>query len=152
MQIQGTKAFLLAAGLLAAGALLHVAVLVAGPEWIAFVGAPPEIVASARAGTWLAPVGTLAITLLLIGLALCCLSAGGLIRRLPFARAVLVPFAAIFVLRGLIIVPALLQGRVNWRAASDLFILGSSGAILVIGLALVAGLTARWHSNRGPAV
>lgn len=148
MQMQVTKSFLLAAVLLAAGALLHVAVLIAGPDWIAFVGAPPEVVASARAGTWLAPVSTLAIALLLTGLALYALSAGGLIRRLPFARAILLLFTIIFVLRGLIIVPSLLQGRVNWRAASDLFIVGSSGAILVIGLALAFGLAAL--RRRGP--
>jgi hypothetical protein len=134
--------FLLAALILLAGALLHIAVLAAGPEWIAFVGAPAEVAASAERGTWLAPVSTLGIAALLAGLALYSLAAAGTLRPLPLAKPILWLFAAIFVLRGLIILPALVQGRVNWAAPVDLFIVTSSFAILVLGVALCLGLWA----------
>lgn len=134
------QSFLLAALILFAGALLHVVVLAAGPEWIAFVGAPEDVVRSAEVGTWLAPVSTLGIAALLTGLALYSLAAAGKLRPLPLSKPILGLFAAIFVLRGLIIVPALVQGRVNWAVPVDLFIVTSSMAILVLGVALCVGL------------
>lgn len=128
-----------ACGLLA-GALLHVVVLIGGPDWIAFVGAPPSIVESARDGTWLAPVSTLGIALLLMIWALYAYSAAGNVYRLPFCRSMLMFVAVVFVLRGLIITPALFAGRVNWQAAIDLFIVTSSLSILAIGVSLTIGL------------
>lgn len=145
------RSFLLAALILLAGALLHVAVLAAGPEWIAFVGAPAEVVESAKLGTWLAPVSTLGIAALLAGLALYSLAAAGKLRPLPLVKPILGLFAAIFVLRGLIILPALVQGRVNWAAPVDLFIVTSSLAILVLGVALCLGLWATRGALQPPA-
>ena len=132
--------FVVAAALLFAGAILHVAALIGGPSWIAFVGAPREVVESASRGTWLAPVGALGITALLLLLAAYALSAATVFRSFPFSRSILTFFATIFIVRGLIIVPALLQGRFNWRELHDLFVVGSSTAILAIGLALAIGL------------
>jgi hypothetical protein len=140
--------FTCAAALLVAGALLHVAVLWGGPDWIAFVGAPPEIVESAARGTWLAPASTLGIAALLAVLAIYALSAGGMLRSLPLVRLTLMVFGVIFVLRGLIIVPASILGRVNWSAPVDLFIIASSAAIFVIGLALMLGLIGLHRSSR----
>lgn len=134
------RSFIFAAAILFAGALLHIAVLIGGAEWIAFVGAPAAIVQSAERGTWLAPASTLAIAALLGVLAVYALSASGALPRLPFVRPVLALFAAIFVLRGLIVAPALLQGRVNWAAPIDVFIIASSAAILLLGIALGLGL------------
>lgn len=151
------RAFFLAAAILFVGALLHVGVLIAGPRWIAFVGAPPAVVESAANGTWLAPASTLGIAALLATLAFYALSAAGMLPRLPLARTVLALFAAIFVVRGLIIVPALLEGRVNWAAQVDLFIIVSSALILALGLALCLGLFGLYRSaarrraaSRGP--
>jgi hypothetical protein len=135
-----TRSFLLAALILATGAVLHVAVLVAGPEWIAFVGAPPVVVKSAELGTWLAPLSTMGIAALLAVLALYALAAAERFRPLPLAKPVLGLFATIFVLRGVIILPALIEGRVNWAAPVDLFIIASSLTILVLGVALCLGL------------
>lgn len=132
--------FIVAAALLFAGAILHVAALIGGPSWIAFVGAPREVVDSASRGTWLAPVGALGITALLLLLSAYALSAAAVFRSFPLLRSTLTFFAVIFIVRGLIIVPAFLRGRFNWRDIHDLFIIGSSTAILLIGLALAIGL------------
>jgi hypothetical protein len=144
------RSFLLAALILFAGALLHIVVLAAGPEWIAFVGAPAEVVLSAKRGTWLAPVSTLGIAALLTVLALYSLTAAEKFRVLPLVRPILGLFAAIFVVRGLIILPALVRGRVNWAAPVDFFIVTSSLAILVLGVALCLGLWAT-HGSRQPS-
>jgi len=126
---------------LLAGALLHVVVLVGGPDWIAFVGAPASVVDSARSGTWLAPVGALSIAVLLALWALYAFSAAGVVRRLPLLRTVLVFISVVFIVRGLIIIPALAGGRINWRAPIDLFVVASSLLILTLGLSIAAGLT-----------
>lgn len=140
MTNHGDFYFIAAAVGLTAGALLHVAALAGGPKWIAFVGAPASVVASAKTGTWLAPVGALGITALLLVLALYCLSAAGKIRPLPFRSTVLAVVAALFVIRGLIIIPWLVSGRVKWSVLLDLFIVSSSLTILAIGAALICGL------------
>jgi hypothetical protein len=130
--------------------LLHIAVLLAGPEWIAFVGAPPDVVKSAELGTWLAPVSTLGIAAMLAVLALYALAAAERFRSLPLVKPVLGLFAMIFVLRGVIILPALVQGRVNWTAPVDVFIVASSLAILVLGVALCLGLFGLRRSRQHP--
>ena len=43
------------------GVIVYVGAVVAGPTWFVFFNAPPVVVASARAGTWLAPLTALAI-------------------------------------------------------------------------------------------
>ena len=95
----------LAALITALGALIHLLAPVAGPGWYAFFGAPPPIVASARAGTWLAPVSALGIALLMGLCAAYACSTIGAIRRLPLLRTALASIAAICLLRALILVP-----------------------------------------------
>lgn len=87
------------------GVAVHVAAIAGGPSWYAFFGAPPRIVASAHAGTWLAPVATAGIALLMGICALHACSALGLVRRLPLLRTMLAGIAAICLLRALILVP-----------------------------------------------
>lgn len=120
------------------GALLHVVVLVGGPRWIAFVGAPPAVVRSAEDGTLLAPVGALGIAILLTTWAMYAFSAAGMLRPLPFAKLVLGAVAAIFLIRGAIILPLL--GRIDWNAPAQLFSVGSSLFIFALGCAYALGL------------
>lgn len=87
------------------GVAIHLAAIVLGPDWYAFFGAPPPVVASAREGTWLAPAGAVVIAFLmgLCGAYAC--SAIGLIRRLPLLRTALAGIAVICLVRALILVP-----------------------------------------------
>ena len=80
-------------------AVLHVAALLSGPGLIAALGAPPDMVASATQGTWLAPVVISAIAVLLFLVAFAAFSAAGSIRPLPLSRPLLYATAAILVLR-----------------------------------------------------
>jgi hypothetical protein len=95
----------LAAVIAAAGVVIHVGAVFGGPSWFAFFGAPPSIVASARAGTWLAPVSALVIAGLM---AVCAVYAGsvlGLVRRPPLQRVALACIAAVCLVRALILPP-----------------------------------------------
>ncbi|MFM7403632.1 MAG: hypothetical protein ACKO1N_05940 [Erythrobacter sp.] len=92
-------------------------------------------------------MSTLSIAALLVLLALYALAAAGKLRPLPLVKPILGLFAAIFVFRGVIILPLLAQGRVNWAVPVDLFIVASSLAIFVLGAALGLGLLARRGSS-----
>lgn len=95
--------FALAISLL--GVAIHVAAMIGGPSWYAFFGAPPQVVASAQAGTWLAPVSTAGIAILMGICAAYASSALGLGRRLPLLRTMLAGIAAVCLLRALVFVP-----------------------------------------------
>jgi hypothetical protein len=95
----------LAAAIAAVGALIHVAAIPAGPAWYAYFGAPPAVVASARDGTWPAPVGALVIALLMAACAWYACAALGTVRRPPLLRTGLATMAAICLVRALILPP-----------------------------------------------
>jgi ABC-type polysaccharide/polyol phosphate export permease len=95
----------LAALIAAAGSLIHAAALVAGPDWYASFHAPPAIVASARAGTALAPLATSAIALLMACCSLYACAALDLVRRPPLLRAGLAAMAAVCLPRALLLAP-----------------------------------------------
>ncbi|NRR30519.1 hypothetical protein HSX11_09980 [Oxalobacteraceae bacterium] len=95
----------LAAAIAAIGAVIHLAAIVGGPSWYAYFGAPPQIVASARDGTWLAPVSA-AIIAVLMGLCAAYACSGiALIRRLPLLRPVLASIAAVCLVRAFVLIP-----------------------------------------------
>ena len=84
-----------------AGVIIHVGAVFAGPSWFVFFGAPPSVVTSARAGTWLAPVSALVIAGLMALCGLYAASAVGLLRRAPLLRPGLAGMATICLLRAL---------------------------------------------------
>jgi hypothetical protein len=88
-----------------AGVVIHVGAVIAGPSWFAFFNAPPQVLASARAGTWLAPISALVIAGLMGICALYAASVVGLVRRPPLQRAGLLAMAAVCLLRALILPP-----------------------------------------------
>lgn len=95
----------LSAAIALAGVIIHVGAVFGGASWYAFFGAPPRIVASARAGTWLAPVSALVIAGLM---AVCAVYAGsvlGLVHRPPLQRPALATMAVVCLLRAFILPP-----------------------------------------------
>ena len=103
----GRFAFLLAAGISLFGAVIHFVAPWLGPEWYAFLQAPPKIVASAQAGGLLAPAGALVIGLLMLVCGAYALAGAGLLHWLPFAQMVQGTVAAVCLLRGLLVLPYL---------------------------------------------
>jgi hypothetical protein len=131
----GRLAFLLAAGISLFGALIHFAAPLLGPEWYAFLQAPPRVVSSARAGTWFEPAGAALIGALMFVCCLYALAGAGRLRWLPFAQMAQGTIAAVCLLRGLLVVPYLYQfpertwtfdvvASLIWVAAGIAFMVG----------------------------
>ena len=109
MKLTGVWLVHLATFIAIAGAMIHVAAVFGGPSWYALFGAPPVIVTSAQAGTWLAPVSALVIAVLMTTCSLYAASAAGLVRRLPLLRLGLVSMAVVCIARGLLLPAAALS-------------------------------------------
>ena len=134
---------LLGAGIAAMGALIHVAIVIGGPDWYAFFQAPPAIVDSARRGTWVAPAVTLLIAAVMALCAIYALSGASLISPLPLQRIVLAGVALVCILRALatialaVIKPELLTG----------FEVIASLIFLTMGIAYAVGLYSIWNGR-----
>lgn len=87
------------------GVLIHVLAIAGGPSWFAFFGAPPAVVRSAEAGTWLAPVSSLLIAAAMGLCGLYAASALGWVRRLPLLRFGLAAMATLCLVRALALIP-----------------------------------------------
>lgn len=127
-----------------AGAMLHVAILFGGPDWYAFFGAPPGLVAMAHAGNLRAPISCIVIATFLALLASYAFSGAGVIRHLPFLRTGLATIACVLILRGVLFVPMIL-----WRPGTlagicdcksvDAFIIVTSVLCLAMGVGYALG-------------
>lgn len=128
----------------AAGALLHVAILIGGPDWYAFFGAPQGLVEMARAGNPRAPISCLVIAAILLLFAAYAFSGAGMIRRLPLLRTVLVLIASLLILRGILFIPLVLwrpgalAGICDCRSV-DTFIVATSIVCLALGIGYAVG-------------
>lgn len=138
--------WLVLGGLLSAAAsLLHIAVIAGGADWYRFFGAGEEMARMAEQGRMTPHLITVAIALLLGLWSAYAFSGAGLIRRLPLVRTALVAISAIYLLRGVVIVPALLQ------QPRDAFTIWSSLIVLVYGIAYAVGTWRAWPELSGRA-
>lgn len=101
----GRAALILAGVIAALTALAHFSCIILGPGCYQAQMAPDALVQSAIDGTWIAPIGTLAISLIFMLCAIYALSAAGIIRRLPFLGLGVYCIGAICIFRGLATVP-----------------------------------------------
>jgi hypothetical protein len=138
---QFAKQYLFWSGVTAmAGALLHVAILIGGPDWYAFFGAPDGIVQMARSGNPRAAITCLVIATILATISAYAFSGAGTVRRLPFLRIVLAVIAGGLLLRGVTFIPLILwhpstlAGICNCGSGSvSTFIVVTSVICLVVG-------------------
>ncbi len=132
---------LILGGLLSAGAsVLHLAVIAGGPDWYRFFGAGEGMAGLAEQGSWLPAIVTLGIALVLALWSAYAFSGAGLLPRLPLLRTALVLISAVYLLRGLVLVPALIVNRGDVMP----FVLWSSLIVLVYGLAYAIGTWRAW--------
>ncbi len=131
---------MIAAALSAAAALLHLGVIAFGAPWYRFFGAGEQMAQLAEAGHWYPPVLTACIALILAIWAGYALSGAGVIRRLPLLRPALCAITAVYLLRGLVIVPV----AVSAPSAATTFGLWSSAICLVFGIVHLIGLMQVW--------
>ena len=138
----------LAAAISTLGVAIHVAAIAGGPPWYVFFGAPPMIVASAREGTWLAPVSTAGIALLMGICAVYACSALGVVRRLPLLRTMLAGIASVCLIRALVLVPLAFTHPelLNLFEVIAALIWGTAGIGFVAGFLMTKGNLAALHA------
>ena len=134
---------LIIGGLLSvAASLLHIACIIGGPDWYRFFGAGEAMATMAEQGSMTPTLLTLGIAAILAIWAAYAFSGAGLLPRLPLLRTGLVVISAIYLLRGLALIPALLINGANVMP----FVLWSSLIVLVYGLAYAVGTWIAWPS------
>lgn len=137
---RGTSWLLAGAILSALAALLHVGVIVGGPEWYRFFGAPEEYADAARRGSIMPAIVTSGIAAVLLVWSAFALSGAGLVLRLPLLRTALVAITAIYLLRGAVLIPAFLFVPYP-EGAFDYW---SSAIVLIYGVVHLVGLIRAW--------
>lgn len=86
-------------------AMAHISCIFLGTECFESQMAPPEIVESARQGTWLAPIATLVVSSLFILCGLYALSGARVIKKIPLTYVALAIIAILCVIRGFSTIP-----------------------------------------------
>ena len=133
--------WLIAAGALSTiASMIHIACIVFGARWFRFFGAPEPLIVNYENGAMGLVWMTAAISAILAIWAAFALSAAGLIARLPLLRTALVIITAIYLARGLVLVPALMQAPYP----GSTFDLWSSAIVLVYGIVHAVGLRLAW--------
>ena len=133
--------WLVTAGVLsAAAALLHLAVIAGGPRWYRFFGAGEEMARMAERGSIRPALITLGIAAMLALWSAYAFSGAGLIRRLPLLRLALILISAVYLLRGLVLVPILIARGGSVQA----FVLWSSLVVLAYGIIYAVGTARAW--------
>lgn len=133
--------FLVAGGVLSAAAsLLHLAVIAGGPSWYRFFGAGEGMARMAERGAMMPTLITLGIAAVLAIWSAYAFAGAGLIPRLPLMRTALVLISAVYLLRGLVLIPALI---VNPGGVTP-FVIWSSSIVLVYGVAYAVGTVTAW--------
>ena len=140
----GTPWLVAGAALSAAASLLHLGVISGGPDWYRFFGAGEQMAQMAERGHWYPPLITSGIAVVLMGWAIVALSGAGLTLRLPLLRTGLAAITAIYLLRGLLIVPVVIIVPYP-EGAFDYW---SSLIVLVYGLVYAIGLWRAWPALR----
>ena len=123
-----------------AASLLHIGCIIGGPDWYRFFGAGEAMATMAEQGLMMPTLLTLGIAAVLAIWAAYAFSGAGLLPRLPLLRTGLVTISAIYLLRGLALIPALIVNRGEIAP----FVLWSSLIVLVYGLAYAVGTWVAW--------
>ena len=142
-QIARVSLHLAAIGSVAAS-LTHIWAIFAGPDAYASLGAPPDVVASAEAGTLYAPTITSGIAIIIFGWALYAWSALRILPRLPLLRIGLIAIAAVLLVRGLVIIPL----HIILPDELGAFAYWSSAICFALSMCFVFGLVFAWPQLR----
>ena len=136
----GTNKWLVIGGWLSlAAALLHVVCIFGGGDYYRFFGAGEEMARADEAGSWMPAIMTSGIALILAIWAAYAFSGAGLLRRLPLMRTALIIISAIYLLRGLFIIPIMIE-----PAMRSPFNIWSSLIVLGYGITYAIGARVAW--------
>ena len=150
--MQSRERMLVAGGVITgAASLLHIGMIIGGPEWFRFFGAGEGMARMAARGYLYPTVLTLAIAAVLAVWMLYALSGAGVIRRLPLLRLALAAIAAVYLARGTLGVPLVIlvdDPYLNELRAKMTFMIVSSAICVFLGLCYAAGAAAVWARSR----
>lgn len=142
VQTHAGSPWLVAGGILSLlAAVLHLAVIAGGPDWYRFFGAGEEMAQAAERGSWMPVLVTTAIAAILALWGVIAFSGAGKLPRLPLLRTGLIAIAAIYLARGLLLVPLLLM-RPELVGSFEIW---SSLIVLAYGLAYAVGTAKGWR-------
>lgn len=133
---------IVAAGLSAIAALLHVAIIFGGAQWYRFFGAGERMALAAAAGSWYPAIVTTGIALVLSVWAAYALSGAGVIQTFPLLKLGLTIITATYLVRGLAIVPIFVLAPEKTTP----FLLWSSTICCGYGIVHLFGLTQVWST------
>ena len=131
-----------------AASLLHVGIILGGPDWYRFFGAGERMARHAARGSPYPAVITAGIAAVLAVWMLYALSGAGVIRRLPLLRTALVLIAAIYLGRGVLGIPLVLLADdpyANQLKGRMTFMAVTSAICIVLGLCYAAGAAHAWR-------
>jgi putative oxidoreductase len=89
-------------------AILHIAIIIGGPEWYRFFGAGEEMALMSESGSFYPTMLTSVIVLIFIIWGIYAFSGAGLIRKIPLLRFALVVISITYLIRGLGGIPPLI--------------------------------------------
>ncbi|MGZ3237587.1 MAG: hypothetical protein ACXWIN_00990 [Burkholderiaceae bacterium] len=131
---------IVAAGLSALAALLHVGIIFGGAPWYRFFGAGERMASAAEKGRRYPTIVTAVIAAILATWSAYALSGAGVIQPLPMLKPILIAITCVYLLRGFAIVPLLIFAR----SKSTPFLIWSSVVCIGYGAAHLFGLAQRW--------
>lgn len=136
----GQKLLVIGGVLSLLAAILHIAVIVGGPDWYRFFGAGEDMARMAENGSLYPGLITIGIATVLAIWAWFAFAGAGLIWQPPLLRTGLIIISSVFLLRGLILLPMLIfmPDKVNS------FAVWSSLIVLVYGLSYAVGTWKAW--------
>lgn len=135
---------LVAGGIASAiASMLHILIIVGGPDWYRFFGAGEGMAQLSENGSTYPAIITTIIATVLALWGLYAFSGAGLIRRLPMLKVVLGAISAIYILRGIFGIPLVVyldHPYLNELEEKMSFMIISSGFSLSFGLFYLIGL------------
>jgi hypothetical protein len=140
--VNGNRLLVAGGSITAVAALLHVAIIIGGPNWYRFFGAGEQMARLAARGSIYPAIITASIAAILGVWALYAFSAAGAIRRLPLLRLGLTLIAAVYLARGILGVPVVLfadDPYANQLKAKMTFMVVSSAICVFLGLCYAVG-------------
>jgi hypothetical protein len=146
----GDRLLVAGGSLTGVAALLHVGIILGGPDWYRFFGAGERMARLAARGSIYPAVVTACIAAVLGTWALYALSGAGVIRRLPLLRPALALIAAVYLARGVLGIPAVMlmdDPYANQLKAKMTFMVVSSAICIVLGLCYALGAARVWKTS-----
>lgn len=135
--------FLAIGALLSAiAAILHLLIIVGGPNWYRFFGAGERFAVAAAQGRYYPALVTTGIAAVLGVWSAYALAGAGAIHPLPVLRPVLIGITAIYIVRGVAFAPAVLGAGGQITP----FVHWSSAICLGFGIVHLVGLIQQWSA------